>query len=130
MGLRESLLELLTPSYEVVPVDADGTFLITRHGDRVLDPPARLQLSSEATFEQYVTRLATTSGEVDADAAVGLVYVHIDESMTADTSDGPVSALGLRSRRFGGPRWFVDRLPAGTSTANASAVWVSDPPES
>jgi hypothetical protein len=129
VSLRDDLIALLSPPYEVLPLDANGTYLITRHGGQLLDPPARLQLTTESVFEQYAARLAVEAQEVDARAALGLIYVHIDEELTADTASGPVIRLGIRSRRIGRASWFVDRLPTAPAGNQATAVWLADPPE-
>jgi hypothetical protein len=87
----------------------------------------RLHLLSEDLFERYARRLADSSEEGNLRRALGLIYVHLVEEITADSAAGPVTDVGLRRGRLGRPRWFVARAPQA-DRSSPSSVWLAEPP--
>jgi hypothetical protein len=128
MSLRECFLERLTPEYRWLAVDNSlETVLLTHYRTAPLEPMVRLQLLTEDQFARYLRSLARSSEDGDEDAALGLMFIHLDEEIAAVTTRGLVSQIGLRRRRLGGPDWFVERVSASGAERQPKRLWTADP---
>jgi hypothetical protein len=55
----------------------------------------------EQQFECYALWLARTCEDGDISAALGLIFIHLDEEFAADRPDSVVTDIGLRRGRLG-----------------------------
>jgi len=128
MSLRERFLQRLAGEYMWTRLDVHGQRqLLTHHRGHPLPHPVTLHLLTEEQFERYATEVAKTSEDGDLDAALGLIFVHVDEEITVDASD-VLTDVGLEPRRRGKPAWFVRRVPPDRIDSEPTYVWVLDPP--
>jgi hypothetical protein len=128
MSLRDDFLQRLAPEYAWTRLDAEGQrYLITHHRGHPLRLPVRLHLLTEDLFERYAGDLARTCEDGNVGAALGLMFVHVDEEVTVD-SQTVVTDVGLKPRHLGKPAWFTRRIPPDQVDSEPSYVWVLDPP--
>lgn len=128
MSLRDDFLQRLAPEYTWTRLDVQGQrYLITHHRGHPLQLAVRLHLLTEEQFERYAEDLARTCEDGNVGAALGLIFVHVDEELSVD-SETVVTDVGLKPRRLGKPSWFTRRIPPDQVDSEPNYVWVLDPP--
>lgn len=127
MTAKDQFVQLLSPDFTWQHIGA-GTILLTAYGGEQLPCATRLELD-DGLFERYVRRVARTTENGDREAALGLVYVHLEEELSAAAPDFGVRAIGLRRSLLGRPRWFAERVPSDELDQVPQTIWAGEPPD-
>lgn len=126
MKAKDQFVGLLSPDFTWQHIGA-GTILLTAYRGEQLPCATRLELD-DGLFERYVGRLARTSENGDREAAIGLVYVHLEEELLAAAPDFGIRAMGVKRARLGRPQWFAERVPADELGQVAQTIWTGERP--
>jgi hypothetical protein len=129
MSLRDDFLQHLAPEYAWTRVDVAGQkYLVTHHRDVPLRRAVRLHLLDDEQFARYAEDVARSSEDGDVQRALGLIFIHVDEEITVDSSAGILTDVGLERRRRAKPSWFTRRVPEDLLDTEPDYAWVLDPP--